>query len=398
MGREQHPETVQQRQEPEAGPQVPGQVFRLVGPRSDLREIGAGRNHARRQVHVQEHAHEAASGPEPDLIRADVSPPLPPADQAGRIDSEDASRGRERGRLGARRAGDGARMRRHAEPLVAEPVRNRQIPHASRARRRGQGAQQREVDSRRERTERAESSQGLDPVPGRHEEDVDHQQEPEDIDDHGPGKGLERALDRFPEQEHRKREDQNAAGSDGEDAAVRDLGHPPGDRREGCRRAAGRKGRQAELRHAERGVGHGPEARSGPEAHEAGDDRFPGVERVADGLEIEDELQRDGHRRDPKQAGAVPHRCRGPHQPFPAADRGGQQNGAGADDAEQVPGGEGRRCGQFARFPGGERTHGISAVRAKGLAGAIGPLVHFPGRNRSCGTRPALRFRSRISS
>ena len=55
---EQDPETVEQREEPEASPD-PAEIFRLVGASRESLEIGPVRNDRCREVDVQVHAEEA---------------------------------------------------------------------------------------------------------------------------------------------------------------------------------------------------------------------------------------------------------------------------------------------------------------------------------------------------
>jgi hypothetical protein len=74
------------------------------------------------------------------------------------------------------------------------------------------------------------------------------------------------------------------------------------------------------MEEVEERVEPAPESGAGPGAHEAGDHRLPGIKRLAQKLGVENGLEPDGHRRDPKEErGRTSRRPRGPmsYSPLP---------------------------------------------------------------------------------
>ena len=99
-------------------------------------------------------------------------------------------------------------------------------------------------------------------------------------------------------------DDEDEAGGDpglrGLIGRARHAPHPGAEQR---RRGAAGERRPAELEEADQRVEAGPELRPGLEPHDAAVDRLAGVERVADRLEVEDDLQHDRDRRDQEDRG-----------------------------------------------------------------------------------------------
>ncbi len=106
-------------------------------------------------------------------------------------------------------------------------------------------------------------------------------------------------------------------------------------RRSRRRRCAAHAG-QPDLQEVEHRVEPRPERRRRLGAHEPGEDRLAGRERVAHQLGVEDRLQQDGDAGHPQQRQAVPHEDRGPEQELAAADRAAEDDHAGADHAEPL--------------------------------------------------------------
>ena len=163
---------------------------------------------------------------------------------------------------------------------------------------------------------------------------------------------------------------------------ARHAAHPRAKQR---RRGAARQRRPAKLEEAEDRVEHRPELRTGLEAHDAAVDRFARVERVADGLEIEDHLQADGDGRDEEDRRRVLHRGGRSDEPLAAADRGGGHDGARADNGHQVAQAERRRCRQLRHVPARQRAVIGWKIGVSGLSGGGGDVVgagHAPNSAR----------------
>ena len=225
-----------------------------------------------------------------------------------------------------------------------------------------------------EETERASCHQWC----GRHEGDVDHDQEEEHDAEHDPGEALEHALDRAAE-----REDQH----DDEDEPGGDPGvRLPGRRRPACgpsrrRGASRRRCRPAPASRAgrSRAASRRRPRSAGPgEPHDPAVDRLARIERVADRLEVEDDLEHDRHRRDQEDVERVLDGRRRADQPLAAADGGRGHDRARADHAERVAERERRRSREFGRVPGRQLAvsrrqrvgvRGLGAVHAGWLTG-----------------------------
>ena len=84
---EENPEAVEERQEPEARPDL-AEILGLIRAGRQALQIGAMRDDGGRQVDVQEHAEEAEQAPHPELIGVHVAHPLAPAREVGGVRRE----------------------------------------------------------------------------------------------------------------------------------------------------------------------------------------------------------------------------------------------------------------------------------------------------------------------
>ena len=75
---EQDPEAVEEREEPEAWPDL-AQILGLIRAGGQALQIGAVRDDRGREVDVQEHPDEAEQAPHPDLVGVHVAQPFAPA-------------------------------------------------------------------------------------------------------------------------------------------------------------------------------------------------------------------------------------------------------------------------------------------------------------------------------
>ena len=124
---------------------------------------------------------------------------------------------------------------------------------------------------------------------------------------------------------------------------------------EGCEEhwsARGGQSRHSQLHGGEQHVEGRPEARSWPRPHDSAEDGLARVERVPDGFEVEDQLQRDGQRSNPEDRRSELHAHRWSNEPLSAAYRRGKQNCARADSLEHVLSRERQRFWEFVFTPG----------------------------------------------
>ena len=94
-----------------------------------------------------------------------------------------------------------------------------------------------------------------------------------------------------------------------------------------------------------------PEGLAGPRAHEAGDDRLAGGDRVAHELGVEDGLEEHRDQRHPQQRQPVSDEGGGPEQELAAADRHAEHDDAGPAHAYPRQAARHRRLGQIGLLP-----------------------------------------------
>jgi len=141
MGRHQHPEPIQQRQPPEARPELLCHVTGLESACRQMVHIRILRDDGCRQVDIQKHADQATHAPEPDLVRRNILPPGTPVFQVFISNRKNLTG---RGQLdftmteGTR---DRANPAAHPKALIAIPVRDHQISNAPGACCRSKGSQ-----------------------------------------------------------------------------------------------------------------------------------------------------------------------------------------------------------------------------------------------------------------
>ena len=189
------------------------------------------------------------------------------------------------------------------------------------------------------------------PMRHRHERDVDREQKQEHHAEHRPGEVLEHALDGAAERKDQDDEQNQAGGDPGLRRLIGRARHASHPRPEQRRRGAPGERRPAELKEANHGVEGGPELRPRLEAHDAAVDGLAGVERVANGFEIEDDLQQDGDRRDQEDRRRVLDRRGRTDEPLAAANRRRRHDGARPDDLEEIARVERRRRRQVGDIP-----------------------------------------------
>ena len=151
---------------------------------------------------------------------------------------------------------------------------------------------------------------------------------------------------------------------------VRRARHPPHPGREQRRRRAPGQGRPPELEEADDGVEARPEASARAQAHDPAVDGLAGVERVADALQVEEDLEHDGDGGDEEDVGAVFDRGRRPHQPLAAADRRGGHDRARPDDLHGVADAEGQAARAAPRCPRPAAPRDRAAARGRPSATA----------------------------
>ncbi len=183
------------------------------------------------------------------------------------------------------------------------------------------------------------------------ENDRHHQAEAEDAEDLGRHDRLERVVDP-PAEQH--------GHDDGHEACIRQSHHERtvglaggpvqperGEHRAGVRGEA--RNHRADVQHEEE---RGPEARAGPQPHEAGEHGLAAIQGVAPAFQVVKELHDDGHGGDPEQAAAVARGDLGTEQPFAAADLHAHHHDPRPDEPGPVPPGQRRGLGKVVDLPG----------------------------------------------
>ena len=276
-------------------------------------------------------------------------------------------------------AGDG-RKRRHQQHRVVIGTRQR-LAAGQRAEHVGRLAV-----AQRDLAEAQQSQPDLAPRAGGGVPERQEQQEAEDHDDLDRHDRLERVVDLAAKDQRHEREGEQPvrqpaqhAGVDG--AGLRQFAQPQREQRRGD--AADLVGQQrAEV---EDHVDRQPHARPGKRPELAGHDRLAGVERVAAGFDVVDELAQDAQRRDPQQGAAVLRRHGRPQQPFAAADGGARQDQAGPEHRGQRRHPESRRRRQRAQVP---PRHAVRPGPRRRLVGRRG---RRRDQTRACPSRPTAR-------
>ena len=188
----------------------------------------------------------------------------------------------------------------------------------------------------------------------RHERNVDGEQKQEDDGEHRPREVLEHALDGAAKREDEHDEENQPGRDPGLRRLVGRARHAPHPGAEQRRRRAASERRPSELKESDHGVKGRPELGPGLEPHDAAVDRLAGVERVANRLEVEEDLQQDGNRRDQENRRRILDRGGRADEPFAAANRRRGHDRAWPDDLEEVARAKGRRRRQIGNIPARE--------------------------------------------
>ena len=204
--------------------------------------------------------------------------------------------------------GDVAGALTHAVAAIARPVRQHDVGDAAGARVSDERAQQEEVGPGREEVELAavqiEAGQPDDaggPRRRRHEDQRQDEEAAENCDDQHPVQQLERAFDAAAERQDRHASEERPDADVVDDARIGRGGELAREQEED--RAGGRAGprRPSDLQEVEDGVDPRPERGRGTRAHEAGEHRLAGRQRVAHQLGVEDRLEEHGDPDHPEQ-------------------------------------------------------------------------------------------------
>ena len=355
-------------------------------PRQDRPcRVAAHRGRPRKELEGEEcgepHADQASRHPEPAEIGPEIAPPLAPLGEVRRGRLEDRALAREQDPLAAdddRHRPQGAR---HAEALVAQPVRERGVDDAAGARVGGEGGEQEPVrvggEGRGAEQRAHEACRDARPGGPRHEHERDRQEEGHRPPHHDQLCALDPALDALAEQDDSDRAQEDQVAERQDHRVILCARHAPeaerGEGRAGGERPAG----PGHLDQVQQRVAPSPEPgpRGGP--HEAREDGLARGERVAGHLGIEHGLQDDRHRAEPEQGRAVRHGDRGAQEPVPRAERDAEQEGPRPDHAHGIAERERRRMRQIAPPPGGQRAHARAgrrrhrnrAIQATGMLG-----------------------------
>ena len=223
----------------------------------------------------------------------------------------------------------------------------------------------------------------------------------EDAGDQHPVEQLEGAHDAPPHEKHAHAGEERPDADVVRHRGVGRAGDPPRHQEEDRARRVGGPGRPAGLHEVERRVHPGPERGRGRGAHEPGEDRLAGGERVAHQLGVEDRLQKHRGRGHPQERQPVADEHRRPEQELAAPD---------GEARARSPRGRRRRASRtpwaWAASGSSARTHGSSPDRASGATRRMAPLYDAgdcssharssPAAGRAEPSRPRARGRGTI--
>ena len=244
--------------------------------------------------------------------------------------------------------------------------------------------------------EPGQSRTGRHPRVERHQQQRQDQQPSERAHHHDPVEQLQRPLDPSSDEQQRHTQQERADADQVDGIHVRRPGNASTEQEEDrARRHAGRR-RPSDLQEEQDGVEPRPHDRVRPRAHEAGEHRLAGRDRVAHQLGVEDGLEEHGHGRDPEQRQAVTDEDGRTEQELAAADRRAQDDHAGPDSGgpAQAPGC--RRGGELRVSPGVEtgtsfgRIGQDSCVRRHGRRDSSRLNPHERGNRPQTGRGDAL--------
>ena len=307
----------------------------------------------------QHHADHRADEEHAPLIGPDDSPPATPAPHRFRVRREHEAAGGERHFLSADRGRNVPGALPHTVALVPRPVGERDVHHAAAAGVGDEGREQEEVRLRGEEIERAarrverhQAGRRGQPRRGRHQEQSQDQKPAQRAAHHDPVEQFQRALDAAPHEQEHHAQQKRSDPDEVDDAGIRWCGNPSGEEKEnGTGGNPGRR-RPSDLEKEQDRVEPGPHGRVRTRAHEAGERRLAGGERVSHQLRVEDGLEEHRNRCDPEQGQPVSNEDGGAQEEFTSADRGTEHDHAGADGARPA---EPLRYGWNGQFGGHER-------------------------------------------